>query len=152
MRIRWDCKISIQSLPNASDAQRESHCSTSSHLPVWLGQFTVWSWNIHRMEIRRASLLLLLEAGPARPTMKTYEDTVRAAVEEQFLPFVPVPVHSRNFFTIQLQNQTGTCWDCWFKAMYRQIWLADNSGENEWVQLRWSGKRSRKEFRSIKYT
>ena len=29
---------------------------------------------------------------------KTYEDTVRAAVEEQYLPTIPVPVYRKEFF------------------------------------------------------
>ena len=40
---------------------------------------------------------------------KTYEDAVQAAVEEQYLPTVPVPVHLMESFTILLLNQTGNC-------------------------------------------
>ena len=40
---------------------------------------------------------------------KNYEDAVRAAVEDQYLPTVPVPVHRMKFFTIRRPNPTGNC-------------------------------------------
>ena len=40
---------------------------------------------------------IYFEAG-SWPAGKTYEDAVRAAVEEQYLPTVPVPVHYIEFF------------------------------------------------------
>ena len=41
---------------------------------------------------------LKMAAGQDSPGGKTYEDAVRAEVEEQYLSTVPVPVHSMEMF------------------------------------------------------
>ena len=49
------------------------------------------------MEGRRAYLLCC----GRWPAGKTYEDAIRAAMEEQYLPTVPVPVHRMEIFTAE---------------------------------------------------
>ena len=89
--------------PNASDpqsigisskdnARRESPCCTSSQsdsedLPEDHETSSEWKFEGH----------IYFEAG-RWPAGKTYEDAVRAAVEEQYLPTVPVTVHRMEFF------------------------------------------------------
>ena len=50
---------------------------------------------------------IYFEAG-RWPAGKTY-DNAGEAVEEQFLPTVPVPVHSMEIFNNLEQNPTGNC-------------------------------------------
>ena len=89
--------------PNASDpqsigvsskdsARRDSPCGTSSQsdsedLPDDHETSSEWKFEGH----------IYFEAG-RWPAGKTYEDAVRAAVEEQYLPTVPVTVHRMEFF------------------------------------------------------
>ena len=89
------------------DAQRESHCSTSSDWhcqsdsddwPDDLERCTEWKFVGHDAW---ASLLCCLPAG------KTDEGAVRAAVEEQYLQTVPVPVYHMEMFYVR-QTRQGT--------------------------------------------
>ena len=89
--------------PNSSDpqsigisskdnARRESPCCTSSQsdsedLPEDHETSSEWKFEGH----------IYFEAG-RWPAGKTYEDAVRAALEEQYLPTVPVPVHRMEIF------------------------------------------------------
>ena len=93
--------------PNASDSQsvsvsskdtarRESHSGTSSHNQLDLDDLpedheTSSEWKFERH---------IYFAAGRWPSGETYDDIVRAAVEEhsRYLPTVPVPVHSMEFF------------------------------------------------------
>ena len=87
--------------PNASDCpsigvlskdnvQRDSLSATSSRrLSYSDAGFSRWSWKICRMKVRRTSLLCTCRWSVG----EAYEDAVWAAVEEHYLPTVPVPVH-----------------------------------------------------------
>ena len=77
---------------------------------------------------------------------KTCEEAVLAAVKEQFLITVQVPVHTWEVFTTRLQNPTGNVETADSTLCTGRNWLADNSEKNGYVQLCWSGKRSREEF------
>ena len=91
--------------PNVSDpqsigvsskdnARHESHCGTSSQsdsedLPDDHETSSEWKFEGH----------MYFDAGPGRwPAGKAYEDAVRAAVKEQYLPSVPVPVRRMELF------------------------------------------------------
>ena len=124
-------------------------------------------WTIHQMilkHLQNGSSKSNVRASPLGcwacwPQGKTYEDAVRAAVEEQFLQTqaVPVPAHHMNFFNNCWKVSTtkiltifyhmenfNNCWivNCRFEAMYRRYRWADESRENWLVQLRWSGEES----------
>ena len=89
--------------PNTSDpqsigisskdiARRDFPCGTSSQsdsedLPDDHETSSEWKFEGH----------IYFEAG-RWPAGKTYEDAVRAALEEQYLPTVPVPVHRMEIF------------------------------------------------------
>ena len=89
--------------PNASDPQsigvsskdnfrRESPCGTSSQsdsevLPDDQETSSEWKFEGH-----------IYFSACRWSAGKTYEDTVRAAVEEQYLPTIPVPVYRKEFF------------------------------------------------------
>ena len=95
--------------PNASDpqsigvsskdsARRDSPCGTSSQsdsedLPDDHETSSEWKFEGH----------IYFEAG-CWLAGKTYEDAVRAAVEEHYLPTVPVPVHRMgNFYNLEAE-------------------------------------------------
>ena len=81
--------ISVSSKDNF---RRESPCGTSSQLDLEVlpdDQETSSEWKFEGHIYFSAGLW---SSG------KTYEDAVQEAVEEQYLPTVPVPVHSMEFF------------------------------------------------------
>ena len=74
------------------NAQRQLPCGTSSQLdsedlPDGNETSSEWKFKGH----------IYFEAG-RWPAGKTYEDAVLAAVEEQYLPTVPVPLHRMEIF------------------------------------------------------
>ena len=120
--------------PNASDPQSigesskdnarcELPCGTSSQsdsedLPDDNETSSEWKVEGH----------IYFEAG-CWPAGKTYEDAVQAAVEEQYLPTVLIHIHHMEMFYNSAAESD------------RQNRRVDNSGENGYKQLVWSGKR-----------
>ena len=77
------------------------------------------------MEFKRH---IYFEAG-RWPVGKTYEDAVRAAVEEQCLPTVPVPVHCMEMFYNSAAEHDRKLLELLYEAMYRRNQRADDCGE-----------------------
>ena len=78
------------------NARRESHCCTSSHCQSDSGDLpddhetsSEWKFEGH-----------IYFAAGRWPTGKTYDDGVRAAMEEQYLPIVPVSVYCMEKFQV----------------------------------------------------
>ena len=124
------CPIAADSqwigVSSKDNAQRDSLCGTSSHRQSDsydslddLENSAEWKFEGY-----------LYFTGCRWSAGETYEDALRAAVEEQYLLTVPVPVHHLKMFTIRRPNPIGNCRHCRFEAMYRQNQRADDSGEN----------------------
>ena len=118
--------LSINWRIEQDNAQRDSLCGTSSHRQSDsydslddLENSAEWKFEGY-----------LYFTGCRWSAGETYEDALRAAVEEQYLLTVPVPVHHLKMFTIRRPNPIGNCRHCRFEAMYRQNQRADDSGEN----------------------
>ena len=140
--------------PNASDpqsvgvsskdkAQRQPHCCTSSHSQPDTDDLsddheTSSGWTFEGN----------IYFGAGRwPAAKTYENTIRAAVEKQYLPTVPVPVHRMEFFTIRRPAEPDR--ERAGKIASRRQW---RKGKGAAALDGWSGKRSRAEFSYMKCT
>ena len=74
----------------------------------------------------------------------------KSSIYQRFLSLSTTQKH----FTIWRPNPTGlgNGWNCRFEEKYRPYWQADDSGEDGYFQMIWSGKRYRVEFRFIKCT
>ena len=125
---RQGSSIKIQSLPEhirpLIDWRIEQR-QFSTRIPLWhiisvgFRGFTRWSRNIFRMEVRRAYLIFCWPLVSRENLWRHSSGSCHWAVEEQFLPNLPVPVHRMEIFTIRQLNLTGNCWNCRYEAMFR---------------------------------
>ena len=80
------------------------------------------------MDLSRVSFLLFRRMAQ-RWNFKAYEEEVRAVVERQYLPKLPVPVQHMEIFYHSVAEPDRDVLKLLIQG-HRQILQADNSGEN----------------------